>query len=345
MDTYYQLQDLRKASANQILSMGDTKEPCEVIRWFCNNAESLETQIKRALGNYAEADRAGRWSLSVYGIGPVIAAGLLAHIEIQKAKTAGAIWKFAGITADTVWQGKEKTREQIAVLREEYKEPWDAFLMLCTANGRNPFRVLKQAEIVKEVPDRDVVLATVTALGGKADRDLLFEDNIIEKAGIARVGVYKKLFPDAELDWPSIGQVISKRPFNAALKVLCWKIGQSFLKFSNQDECFYGHILRKRWALEKERNEQFAFAEQAREKLKKFRIGKNTEAYKAYSIGKLPPAHILQRSCRYATKLFLAHWQHVAWEATTGQQPVKPYVLEHVAGHSDFIAPPGWPCE
>lgn len=243
VDSYYQLQEVRKGTANQISSMSESGEPCSVLTWFRDNSESLEGQIKRALGSYASGQRVGRWSQSVIGIGPVIAAGLLAHIDIEKAPTVGHIWRFAGLDPTVEWNKGER------------------------------------------------------------------------------------------------------RPFNANLKVLCWKIGQSFLKFSNHDDCLYGHLLRKRWELEKSRNDAGKFAEQAAKKLAKFKIGKSTEAYKAYSAGILPPAHILQRSCRYATKLFLAHWQHVAWESQFGVPPVKPYVFEHLAGHANYIAPPGWPCE
>ena len=71
-------------------------------------------------------------------------------------------------------------------------------------------------------------------------------------------------------------------------------------------------------------------------------VGKNTDAYKAYSIGQLPPAHIHARAERYATKLFLAHWHHVAYESHFGTPPPKPYVIEHM-GHAHYIAPPNWP--
>ncbi len=249
--------------------------------------------------------------MSIYGIGPVIAAGLSAHVDIRKARTAGAIWKFGGIAGDEVWLGRDKTKEQISVFRKEYG-PWDAFLMLCTASNKKPFRILQQAGIVASVPDRDVVLEMVEKMGGKVDRTMLYEDNIVEASGLSKTDLYAALLPGVDLDWKAIAQAVSKRPYNAALKVLFWKIGQSFLKFSGQEECYYGRLLKERWELEKQRNEQLRFADQAAAKLKKFNISKSTDAYKAYSVGKLPPAHILQRSCRYATKIFLAHWHHGA---------------------------------
>lgn len=52
-----------------------------------------------------------------------------------------------------------------------------------------------------------------------------------------------------------------------------------------------------------------------------------------------PPAH--SRAKRWAVKLFLAHYHHVAWSLATGTPPPKPYVIS-VLGHADFIAPPNF---
>ena len=95
---------------------------------------------------------------------------------------------------------------------------------------------------------------------------------------------------------------------------------------------------------EQERNELGLFKDQAERKLETTRIGKDTEAFKWYSQGMLPPAHIQSRAKRYAVKLFLAHWHHVAYEDHYGTQPPKPYVIEH-GGHVHYIAPPNWPMQ
>ena len=57
----------------------------------------------------------------------------------------------------------------------------------------------------------------------------------------------------------------------------------------------------------------------------------------------LPPAHIHARAKRYAVKLFLSHWHHVAYMIEyDGQEPPKPYILNQ-DGHTHFLAPPNWP--
>tara|TARA_R100000808_G_scaffold4694_1_gene14962 strand:+ start:2464 stop:3315 length:852 start_codon:yes stop_codon:yes gene_type:complete len=143
---------------------------------------------------------------------------------------------------------------------------------------------------------------------------------------------------DPTLEWNK-GE---RRPFNAKLKTLCWKIGESFIKVQNRENDVYGKVYAERKLQEQERNEAGMFADQAKAKLEKYKIGKTTEAYKAYSVGKLPPAHINARARRFAIKLFLAHYQHVAYELHYGEPPPKPYVIEHL-GHAHYIAPPNWP--
>jgi hypothetical protein len=178
--------------------------------------------------------------LSIVGIGPVIAAGMLAHIDITKAPTVGHIWRFAGL--------------------------------------------------------------------------------------------------DPTLKWEK-GQ---KRPWNAELKTLCWKLGESFVKSSGHEASFYGPIYATRKKLETERNEAGAFAEQAAAALAAKRYRADTVARQAYEAGKLPPARIHLRATRYAVKLFLSHLHHVWYEVEFRMPPPKPFVISHM-GHVDYIPPPNWP--
>lgn len=240
VDLYYQVQEYRKRAANQDRAMTESGEPHDLVKWVFGAMHTLENDIKRALDEYSDSQLPGRWARSIVGIGPVISAGLLAHIDIEKAPTVGHIWRFAGLDPTVTWEKK------------------------------------------------------------------------------------------------------TKRPWNAQLKVLTWKIGESFVKVCNNDQDIYGHIYVTRKELEQARNQQGLYAEQAASVLAAKRIGKDTEAYKAYSQGFLPPAHIHARAKRYAVKLFLAHYHHVAYECRYGAQPPKPYVIEHL-GHVDYLRPPGWP--
>ena len=132
-----------------------------------------------------------------------------------------------------------------------------------------------------------------------------------------------------------------KRAYNPALKVLCWKIGQSFLKVKNNKNDIYGHILQERWELEKARNADDMFAEQAAKSLDG-KVWKNKVVEATYKSGKLPDGHLLQRACRYATKLFLSHWWEVAYTEHYGKAPgIDPWVIAH-GGHVHKIPVPNW---
>lgn len=235
VDAYYMMQDDRKRAHNQVRALGESGEPHAVIAWLADQSETLEAQIKRALDTYTDAHPVGEWLKSIVGIGPVIAAGLLAHIDIERAPTVGHIWRYAGLDPTMKWEKGQK------------------------------------------------------------------------------------------------------RPWNASLKVLCWKAGQSFLKFSNHKDCFYGHIYRARKSYEIARNDAGGNADAAAEGLK--RVGKSTDAHKHYSEGKLPPAQIDARARRYAVKLFLSHL-HGHWhQQHFGTPAPNPYPVAHL-GHAHVIAPP-----
>ncbi len=245
VDYYYVMQDDRKRAHNQVRAMGKTEpveEPHAIVQWAADNTQRLEDEIRKALDVYSSGKQVGRWAKSIVGIGPVIAAGLLAHIDITKSETAGSIWRFAGLDPTLEWNKGEK------------------------------------------------------------------------------------------------------RPFNAKLKTLCWKIGESFVKVSNNERDVYGKVYAERKLGETARNDAGEFADQAAAKLAKFKIGHDTDAYAAYSQGKLPPAHIHARAKRYAVKLFLSHYFHVAYVIEHGKEPPFPYILNQ-PNHTHFLAPPNWPMD
>lgn len=237
VDAYYMMQDNRIRTDGQIRSMSASGEPNAVLQWLSDQNSTLEKQVARALDAYSSAHHAGRWARSQIGIGPVIAAGLLAHIDIQKAPTNGHIWSYAGLDPRNEWRKGEK------------------------------------------------------------------------------------------------------RPWNAELKTLCWKIGESFVKVSGKEDAYYGQLYKQRKELETQKNDELAFKDQAEQKLEKFKIGKTTDAYKAYSVGKLPAAHIHARAKRYAVKIFLSHFHEVWFEHEFGKKPPQPYPLEHL-GHAHKMEVP-----
>lgn len=158
-----------------------------------------------------------------------------------------------------------------------------------------------------------------------------------ESCGHRRTETVGQIWRFAGLDptakWKE-GQV---RPWNAALKTLCWKVGQSFMKFSGKEKCYYGHLYLQRKQYEIARNEAGGNAEAAAAGAA--RVGKSTDAYTYYSAGKLPPAQIDARARRYAVKQFLSDL-HAAWyRIEFGTEPPLPYPIA-IQGHAHMrIAP------
>lgn len=301
VDMYYAMQRNRIAAANQQRSQGEADEPNGVVTYLAGVFATLETQIKTAMRYYAERRIVGQWSLLVPGIGPVIAAGLIAHVDVKKSPSAGHIWRYAGLDPTVRWLGQAGAR----ALVEEVLGP----------------------------PVRGAVISeeNLALLAARSHRDLvwLHAQASADDAQVTRAGLVAAL---------------SKRPWNARMKVLSYFIGESFVKVQNRDKDFYGKIYAARKVYEQENNAKNLYADQAARILQEKRIGTETIAYSFYSKGQLPPAQIHARARRYATKLFLAHWQYVAWSYETGQPPARPYSIEHL-GHVDEIKPPFWPLD
>lgn len=102
VDAYYIIQEDRKRAGNQVRSMGE--EPHRLLAWFFAQNKMLEGQLKRALDRYSDTKPIGQWMKSIYAVGPVTAAGIMAHIDINKAVTAGDIYRFAGYDPTSVWE-------------------------------------------------------------------------------------------------------------------------------------------------------------------------------------------------------------------------------------------------
>jgi hypothetical protein len=134
-----------------------------------------------------------------------------------------------------------------------------------------------------------------------------------------------------------------KRPWNAKLKVLWWKASDCFVKFSGHKDkagnfdCFYGQQYVKHKELLIARNLAGEFKSAADDGLK--RVGKTTDAYKAYEQGILPDGHIHARAMRWTAKLFSSHWWEEYYKQTYHKLPPSPYPIAHL-GHVHKIESP-----
>jgi Transposase IS116/IS110/IS902 family len=238
VDLYYQIQDNRKATANQLRAAHE--EPNAWITFMTTFMQRMEKLAAGGLDIASNQQAVSLWAKSIFGIGPVLAAGLAAYIDITRTPSVSALWSLAGLNPNAVWQKGEK------------------------------------------------------------------------------------------------------RPWNAQLKVLRWKIGDSFMKFHNHPDCFYGHIYAARKVLEVERNAAFLFRDQAEKTLANRRI-KDKATRAIYEAGQLPAGRLELRAERVAVKLFLSHYWEVAYYEHYHTLPRSPYILAKEPGlHRHYVPPLGY---
>ncbi|MEA3400763.1 MAG: transposase [Armatimonadota bacterium] len=115
VDWYYQVQEYRKRADNQLLAqeLGDVAA-LPFVTWMGASVTTLEADLKHMLEDFAAADPVGQWAMSVRGVGPVISAGLLAHIDIARAPTVGSIWRFAGLDPSLTWCAEHEAKALVA---------------------------------------------------------------------------------------------------------------------------------------------------------------------------------------------------------------------------------------
>jgi len=139
VDQYYQIQEYRKSSANQILSLKRRGQFSEINQFILDNLKTVEMNLKKLLDAYTNHDPTGLWCKSIKGIGPVITAGLLSYIDIEKAPTVGHIWRYAGLDPTVKWEkGK--------------KRPWNARLKkICWNIGESFVKVSNRGSFYGEL--------------------------------------------------------------------------------------------------------------------------------------------------------------------------------------------------
>ncbi|HEY5871269.1 MAG TPA: hypothetical protein VI542_37815 [Candidatus Tectomicrobia bacterium] len=88
IDTYYALQETRKAGANRLRASTADQEPNSLTAFLAGQVETLEGVCNGVLQTIARRTRTGRWCMSLKGISGVLTAGLLAQLDVRKAPSA-----------------------------------------------------------------------------------------------------------------------------------------------------------------------------------------------------------------------------------------------------------------
>lgn len=108
ISTYYDIQDLRVRSQARGRAGDKLGFPSEFMALVGGSLEELEERIKKVLAAYAKSTPYGSWALSIHGIGPVIAAGLVAYVDPKRFDTVGRVWKYFGLAPGQALRPGEK---------------------------------------------------------------------------------------------------------------------------------------------------------------------------------------------------------------------------------------------
>ena len=243
---YYNFQDQRKRMMSQIRQLSSEGKPHDTLIWFAANSKLLEIETGKALKVYVDSTPEGVWLQSIDGVGPIISAGLIAHIRLHAKTsglpilTAGQVWRFAGLDPTNIWEPSEL------------------------------------------------------------------------------------------------------RPWNADLKTLCWKVGESFVKVWKSETDLYGKLYNSKKQYYHERNDKGDYKERALGIAEEWKKKKKTKSlsYKAYCEGLLPDGHMHAMAKRFAVKIFLAHYLEAYYQIQTGKRwETEPYAIG-ILGHAHSIHMP-----
>ncbi len=316
-DIYYQTQRRRIAVENQIRSLRQGKDNdienehgsknMYFLEWYMKNLQNMEDQIKKALDIFSDTNYLSKWAKKVVGIGPTIATCLVANLDIKEDEFGNPITHAAS---------------------------WWEYCGL--NNNRRPW--------LSREKSTEMVNKAIEMNDGILDDTAVY--NLCNMSKWKFEYYAKKCTNDnGNIIWnkDKLIKATSIIPYNKNMKILMYKIGHSFMFSKNKPNSVYGSLLKKRMEYETMKNERGDYAEQAAEILRTKNIGKSTIAYKYYSKGQLPPAHIAQRCQRYVTKLFISHLYEAAYYNKYGKQAPMPYILQFGDDrgftHADYIGP------
>lgn len=316
------------------------------------------------------------WMRKNIGIGPILAAELYAYFDFNRAKYASGFISYAGLNDNN---RPKLSKEQATKLVDEVigdadgTDITDDMLMEIAVRSKWPIayitrkatkevkvksmcrksRLITVIELILDEEDRPYNHKDITDyVNGLVTNPSATSDDLKEAAAHFNIS-YDRLFDVAVSksvknklkdnggmrSKEQIRKAISVFPYNKTLKMIVWKMATSFVYQSSNDKCFYGKLYKQRMQYEMEKNENGDYAEQAARILATKNLGKTTEAYKAYSEGKLPKAHITARAMRWASKVFINHLYEAMWVYYHQSLDYPKYFAISQLGHYDIIEP------
>jgi len=238
VDTYQSIQKLRIAVGNRIEAASLEGEPASVLNWNLGNLLILEGDITAAIKVFSNSYASGVWLQGICGIGPILAAGILATFDIRTAPTVGHWWRYAGLDPTLRWLSSDDAKKlaKAVVGPQSVEVTWD--------------HIVEAARQVKRRPDS--IVKAHWMLKSKANtRKTNKPKEVVDKPPLTKVD--------------DLAKALAVRPFNASAKKLCFLISDQFVRQRNRTNGrFYGSIYEERKAYDQERNNKGLLADQAR---------------------------------------------------------------------------------
>lgn len=310
---YYQIQGLRVATNNMLNAAIEYGTPNQLLKYELSIDTAHERQIQGTMQRYAFSKMAGRWMLSLYGVGPVISAGFLSHFDITKAPTSGHFISYAGLDPRQVWPKRDDVDKWVKDDVKEYgKVDVETVIRACAYWHRNTTTVLRDATRKR-----------------KADTGMKVE------------------YEECALTADTLSAALARIPWKAELKRLCWIFGDVMVKFHNAKpgDNVYGEVYAKQKARAIEKNANGGFAELAEKTLQK-RTFRDKKLEKIYQDGKIPPGRVDYWARRKVIAVFLNHLHYAMYVEHHGVEPPLPYVFAMgVQDHVHYIPVPHWPID
>lgn len=375
-DNYISLQKRRIVLENQIRAVSQgydnrTKDQINILDICLQDAITSEKNATVLIKALSKSNPICNWGTANCGVGDISMAKLLSFLDFHQAKYPSGFISYSGLNnnnrprisvpesyriVDEVIGNGPVTDEALMKIATITKWPID-YLMRKSVKESKVTALCRKSALIKATelivdqmelnPIDDIpkfVNATVTNPSATTDDfyKVCSKFNIpYEKLFNIAVSnsTKKKLQNGGVRSKENVRAAIAMTPYNKRLRTHLYNLSISFMYQSGRPECFYGHLYLQRLQYETEKNERGDYAEQAANILKTRNIGKSTDAYTAYSNGKLPKAHIVARALRWSIKVFLNHlWEAMYVYYTQDMDYPKYYAVDHL-GHRDIIYP------
>jgi Holliday junction resolvasome RuvABC DNA-binding subunit len=310
---FYQIQDIRIHTSEQIRAIKKQIESNKIaktdgdgnliaLNWVLQSTAATEKGINNILKEMCKSDEVGRWLLSIYGIGPALAAGCLSYFDVTGINYASNFISYAGLNSNNrPWLGREKSKKIVDEVIAKYDDG-------------NKKTVTITDDMVIEIAAKTQWKFEYFVENARSDKGKWSKEALIKAA--------------------------AKIPYNANLKTHMWKVGKSFEYLKTNKNSLYGKLLAERIVLETKRNEEGYYKDYIKQKMSEKNYSTGTETYKCYMEGKLPAVEINARCRRWVQKIFVSHLFEEMYRVANDKVPPRYYALEHCENqHNRDIAP------